>query len=39
MGLYKAVLGWGAKKPLPKISHTYPTMMKFGTVILYPKNI
>ena len=32
----------GAKKkppPLPKIFHTYPTMMKLGTVIPYPKKI
>ena len=28
----------GAKRfPLPKICHTYPTMMKLGTVIPYPK--
>ena len=25
----------GQKGPLPKISHTYPTKMKLGTVILY----
>ena len=25
--------------PLPKICHTYPTMMKLGTVIPYPKKI
>ena len=25
--------------PLPKICHTYPTTMKFGTVIPYPKKI
>ena len=32
--------GGGDKKaPLPKICHTYPTMMKLGTVIPYPKNI
>ena len=33
--------GGGAKKlpPLPKICHTYPTMMKVGTVILYLKKI
>ena len=30
----------GAKKaPLPKICHTYPTMMKLGTVIPYLKKI
>ena len=28
--------GWGDKKGhLPKICHTYPAMMKFGTVITY----
>ena len=27
------------KDPLPKIYHTYPTMMKFGTVIPHLKNI
>ena len=36
--------GWsligGAKRPLlPKICHTYPTMMKLGTVIPYLKKI
>ena len=33
--------GGGAKKlpPLPKICHTYLTMMKVGTVILYLKKI
>ena len=35
--------GWsrkGLKSPkIPKICHTYPTMMKLGTVILYLKNI
>ena len=29
--------GGGKKAPLPKIYHTYPTMMKLGTVITYPK--
>ena len=28
---------WGP--PLPKICHTYPTMMKLGTVIPYLKKI
>ena len=28
--------GW-QKKPLPKICQRYPTMMKLGTVIPYPK--
>ena len=32
--------GRGAKRPsLPKICHTYPTMMNLGTVIPYPKKI
>ena len=38
MGLFGAAHGWGEKKgPLPKICHTYPTMIKLGTVILYLK--
>ena len=29
-------VGGGAKRPpLPKICHTYPTMMKLGTIISY----
>ena len=33
-------MGGGAKRaPLPKICHTYPTMMKLGTVIPYLKKI
>ena len=28
---------WGAKRPPLKICHTYPTMMKLGTVIPYLK--
>ena len=31
--------GRGKKVPLPKICHTYPTMMKLGTVIPYLKKI
>ena len=31
--------GGGQKGALPKICHTYPTMMKLGTVIPYPKKI
>ena len=27
------------RAPLPKTCHTYPTMMKLGTVIPYPKKI
>ena len=29
----------GQKKTLPKICHTYPTMIKLGIVIFYLKNI
>ena len=32
-------MGGGQKGPLPKICHTYPTMMKLGTVIPYLKKI
>ena len=32
-------MGRGKKAPLPKILHTYPTMMKLGTVIPYPNKI
>ena len=41
MGFLRAAHGWvGAKKaPLPKTCHTYPTMMKLGTVIPYLKKI
>ena len=43
MGFFGAAHGWGGggKKtsPLPKIYHTYPTMMKIGTVVPYPKKI
>ena len=45
MGSFDAAHGWGGgqgrgqKGPLPKICHTYPAMMKFGTIIPYPKNI
>ena len=41
MGFFGAAHGWGeAKKPpLLKICHTYPTMMKLGTVIPYTKKI
>ena len=46
-GLFGAAHRWrggrgGKKAPLPKISHTYPTMMKLGSYTLpkiYPKNI
>ena len=38
---FGAAHGWrGSKKgPLPKICHTYPTMMELGTVIAYLKKI
>ena len=43
MGFFGAAHGLGAQKspppPLHKICYTYPTMMKLGTVILYPKRI
>ena len=44
MGFFGAAHGLGgrggAKRlPLPKICHTYPTVMKLGTVIPYPKEI
>ena len=43
MGLFGAAHRWmggGANRPpLPKICHTYPTMMKFDIVIPYLKNI
>ena len=41
MGIFGAAHGWGGQKgrPLPKICHTYPIMMKLGTVIPYLKKI
>ena len=40
MGFFGTAYGWGGKKaPLSKICHTYPTMMKPGIVIPYPKKI
>ena len=42
MGFFGAAHGWGPpslKAPLPIICHTYPTIMKLGTVIPYPKKI
>ena len=42
-GLFRAAHRWGQrggatkKAPLPKICHTYPAMMKLGTVIPYLK--
>ena len=38
IGIFGAAHRWGAKRPpLPKIWHTYPTMMNLGTVIPYLK--
>ena len=38
MGFSGATYGYGEQKaPLPKICHTYPTIMKLGTVIPYLK--
>ena len=41
MGIFGATHEWeGAKRPpFPKICHTYPTMMKLGTVVPYLKKI
>ena len=39
MGFFGAAHGWGGKPPPPKICHTYPAMMKLGTVIPYLKKI
>ena len=43
MGLFGAAHGWGEgqkdSNPLPKICHTYPVVMKLGTVIPYLKKI
>ena len=40
-GLFRGCsrMGVGKKGPLPKICHTYPTMMKLATVIPYLKKI
>ena len=37
MDFFRAAEEWGGgkKAPLPKICHTYPTMIKRGTVIPY----
>ena len=37
MGLLEATHGWGKNSPLPKICHTYPTVIKLGTIIPYLK--
>ena len=42
MGFFGASHVWGGEQkgpPLPKICHTYPTMMKIGTFMPYPKKI
>ena len=41
MGIFGAAHGWVEAKrhPFPKICHTYPTMLKFGTVTPYLKKI
>ena len=46
MDLFSAAEGWGGEggkggaiSPLPKICHTYPTMIKLDTVIPYLKKI
>ena len=41
MGFFGAAHGWGMSKKalLPKIYHTYPTVIKLGTAISYPKKI
>ena len=41
MDFFGAAHGWGEAfcPPLPKIRHTYPTIMKLGTVIPYLRKI
>ena len=41
MDIFGTAHGLGVEQigPLPKICHTYPTMMKLGTVIPYLKKI
>ena len=43
MEFFRAAHGWGGEgqkgPPLHKICNTYPTVMKLGTVIPYPKKI
>ena len=42
MGIFGTAHGWGGepkRTPLPKICHTYLTMMKLGTVIPYINKI
>ena len=37
MGFFRAAHGWGGL--FVKIRHTYPTMMKLGTIIPYLRKI
>ena len=40
MDFFGAAHGWGGERPpLSKICHTYPTLMKIGTVKPYLKKI
>ena len=40
MGLFGVARRWGEQKgPLPKICHTYPTLMKYDTLVPYLKKI
>ena len=41
MGIFGAAHGWGVGGGglLPKVCHTYPTIMKLGIVIPYLKEI
>ena len=42
VSIFGAAQGWAGeakRSPLPKICHTYPTMMRPGTVVLYVKKI
>ena len=41
MSFFEAAHGWGGPKrpPLPKICHTYPTLVKLGTVMPYLRKI
>ena len=40
LDFFGAAHGWGGERsPLSKICHTYPTLMKIGTVKLYLKKI
>ena len=40
IGVFGAAHGWWrGESPLPKVTHTYPTIIKLGTVITYLKKI